>query len=98
MEIHGSCTRAFQEGELNEAGEKSNQVGALSSKWLIKFLEMHYYIVPMHCAPYICKKLGMEENDIGLPAYYCDVKVWLPEKQFGIEAVQETTFDFSFVS
>ena len=73
MEIHGSCTRAFQEGELNEAGEKSNQVGALSSKWLIKFLEMHYYIVPMHCAPYICKKLGMEEKDIGLPAYYCNV-------------------------
>ena len=57
--------------ELNEAGEKSNQVGALSSKWLIEFLEMHFYIVPMHCAPYICKKLGMEEKDIGLPAYYC---------------------------
>ena len=73
MEIHGSSTRAFQEGELNKAGEKSNQVGALSSKWLIKFLEMHYYIVPMHCAPYICKKLGMEEKDIGLPAYYCNV-------------------------
>ena len=66
--------------ELNEAGEKSNQVGALSSKWLIEFLEMHFYIVPMHCAPYICKKLGMGEKDIGLPAYYCDMKVWLPEK------------------
>ena len=28
----------------NQAGEKSNQVGALSSKWLIEFLEIHYYI------------------------------------------------------
>ena len=65
---------------MNEAGEKSNQVGALSSKWLIEFLEMHYYIVPMHCAPYICKKLGMEEKDIGLPSYYCkklSVRYWV---------------------
>ena len=30
--------------EWNQVGEKSNQVGALSSKWLIEFLEIHYYI------------------------------------------------------
>ena len=73
--------------EWNQAGEKSNQVGALSSKWLIEFLQIHYYIVPRYCAPYICKKLGMADKDIGLLAYYCDVKVWRPEKQFGIEAM-----------
>ena len=73
--------------ETNQAGKISDQVGALSSKWLIEFLEIHYYIVPRYCAPHICKKLGMEDKDIGLLAYYCDVKVWLPEKQFGIKAM-----------
>ena len=62
--------------ELNQAGD---QVGALSSRWLVEFLEMHFYIVPCYCAPHICKKLRMKDKDVGLPAYYCDVKVWLPE-------------------
>ena len=70
--------------ELNQAGD---QVGALSSRWLVEFLEMHFYIVPRYCAPHICKKLRMVDKDIGLLAYYCDVKVWRPEKQFGIEAM-----------
>jgi len=56
--------------EWNQAGEKFNQVGALSSKWLIEFLQIHYYIMPRYCAPYICKKLGMVDKDIGLLAYY----------------------------
>merc|ERR1711862_94802 len=31
--------------ELNQAGD---QVGDLSSRWLVEFLEMHFYIVPCY--------------------------------------------------
>ena len=70
-----------------------NQVGALTSKWLLDWLEIHDFNIPWYCAPYICNKLKKDEDhkfdnvDISLPAYYCDVKFWIPEVQFGIEAM-----------
>jgi len=63
-----------------------DQVNGLQSKWLIKWLNIHDWNVPWYCATHICNLLGMDAKQISLPAYYCDVKVWLPDKQHGVEA------------
>ena len=71
--------------EINTSGQ--NQTKGLEEKWLRKFLKRHDYNIPWYCAVHICKELKMDEKLIGEPAYYCDIKVWLPEIQFGIEAM-----------
>ena len=65
------------------------QVNGLERKWLIEWLGIHDWNIPWYCAAHICKLLEMDAKQISLPAYYCDVKVkvWLPEKQHGIEAM-----------
>lgn len=63
------------------------QVNGLERKWLIEWLEIHDWNIPWYCATHICKLLQMDAKQISLPAYYCDIKVWVPEKQHGIEAM-----------
>ena len=72
--------------ETNEKGVTGvNVIGALDKPWLLEFLKENNYWIRRESAVHIAEKLvkcnHMEKKDVGLGAYYCDVKVWMPERQ-----------------
>ena len=59
---------------------------ALEAKWLLDMLKQEGadWWLPASSARLVCAKLGVE---YGEPAYYRDIKVWLPDEQWGSEAM-----------
>jgi len=53
-------------------------------EWLLPLLKEDGYWLRAHKARHICKKLGVTFT---CEAYYTDVRVWVPQLEFGIEAI-----------
>jgi len=53
-------------------------------EWLLPLLKEDGYWLRAHKARHICKKLGVTFT---CEAYYTDVRVWVPQLEFGIEAM-----------
>ena len=49
-------------------------------EWMKEYLDNHGWIIRRECAKDMCKQLKI---GFGEPAYYMDVDVWMPDKQFG---------------
>ena len=49
-------------------------------QWLQEFLANHGFWIRKECAPFLCRKLGIQMSD---PAYYRDVRVWFPDAEGG---------------
>ena len=63
-------------------GEASRN--ALEDKWLLRLLNTgDWWIRAEAHAQSICTKLGLSHDD---PSYYRDIKVWIPDLQYGAEA------------
>ena len=49
-------------------------------QWLQQFLKNHGFWIRSECAPFICRKLGIQMCEL---AYYRDVRVWFPDVEGG---------------
>ena len=49
--------------------------------WLLQYLKNHKFWIRAESAPLICKKLS---HTMCLHGYYQDVRVWLPDEEFGM--------------
>ena len=71
--------------ETNTAGP--NQLKGLQRPWLTALLSSHNWQIPACAALTIAKLLVkaklLAKKDVGLDAYYRDVRVWLSEIQYG---------------
>ena len=71
--------------ETNTVGP--NQLKGLQRSWLTDFLNSHNWQIPACAALTIAKLLVkaklLAKKDVGLDAYYRDVRVWLSEIQYG---------------
>ena len=63
--------------------ELGNKITALEEKWLLNFLKKkeNGWWIRSGCAAFICSK--MPELEHGEQSYYRDVRVWLPDRQYG---------------
>ena len=83
--VMGAYLKAvFERLHSETIGEASRN--ALEAKWLLDMLneEGANFWLPAARARSVCTKLGLE---YGEPAYYRDIKVWLPDEQWGPEAM-----------
>ena len=64
--------------------ELGNKITALEEKWLLIFLKKkeNGWWIRKENAEYICKKIP--ELKYGEQSYYRDIRVWLPDQQYGI--------------
>jgi hypothetical protein len=62
--------------------ELHKDFSALGERWLLNMLRDNDWWLRSSRAMDICQKLGVIKNE---PAYYRDIKVWLPDEQFGAE-------------
>ena len=63
-------------------GEASRS--AFQSKWLLDHLKANNWWVRAKKAKLICTKLGLDFSE---PSYYRDIRVWIPDLEFGAEAM-----------
>ena len=54
------------------------------TEWLLPMLKEDGYWLRAHKAKHICKKLGVTFT---CEAYYTDVRVWVPQLEFGVDAM-----------
>ena len=69
--------RARLSMEINQ-----QRTGPAINPWLVPYLKNHNFWIRAEAAQFICKRLKLEFNKLG---YYKDVKVWLPQIQWGPE-------------
>jgi hypothetical protein len=54
------------------------------TEWLQEFLKNHGYWIRSECAPFLCKKLGIQLQE---QAYYRDIRVWFPDVEGGVSCM-----------
>ena len=68
------------QGRLKTELRKDREALNAASKWLLSYLANHEFWIRAEASQEVCKKLGMLYKH---RAYYRDVRVWLPEVQYG---------------
>jgi hypothetical protein len=64
-------------------GEEVNtQRNPAANMWLKKYLDCHNYWISQDAAKFMCQQLKVKFEN---PGYYKDIKIWLPEIQWGIQ-------------
>ena len=76
MYLHKVYNRLRQEVQ----GLDADDCGRIGNTWLMKHLRDNNFWVRVEQAKSICAQLGIPFRE---PAYYRDIKVWLPKEQFG---------------
>ena len=78
MQIYSKHIQIRLQSETASQGR--NVLPALEKKWLIAYLQAHDWWIRRYDAKSICKQLGIDFQD---GSYYRDVKIWLPDVQWG---------------
>lgn len=60
------------------------EANAEKDKWLFRYLKQHKYWIRSEVSEFMCSQLGIQAD---LQGYYRDVRLWLPDEQFGIDPV-----------
>ena len=78
MQIYSKHIQIRLQSETASQGR--NVLPALEKKWLIAYLQAHDWWIRRYDAKSICKQLGIDFQE---GSYYRDVKIWLPDVQWG---------------
>ena len=73
----GHYLLAIQTRLRHELSSETNKAG--DTNWLLNLLETNGFWIQKENAKFLCRKVGLSFDQ---PAYYCDLRVWLPEIEY----------------
>ena len=84
MDGAGSVMYIYLSAVLQQLKQECSTGKAKAGKvdWLLPLLKENDYWLRAHKAKHVCSKLGITFT---CEAYYTDVRVWVPQREFGVE-------------